>query len=260
MKTVDQSHCIRTTSFLEWCFGLCLFSVIGVGGVVWLWEHSMPWAGHLSKLHWLRIREVEIECGWPVTRSQVKSWLPPLEGVSLLAINPRALIRLVENREWIDTVSVQKQYPDRIRIRIETKKPEAVGLFGAKGVYLDWEGNPIAALHSLTQRSVNLPIISHEHPSGMASAWEMKRVLALPKRFQLETGFVPSEVVLMSYPHLKIFLASPKLEIHLNMESWETQLPQVALLLLHPPKSIGSIKSIFLVPPKKAIVSSSISN
>src|SRR5262245_27172189 len=59
-------------------------------------------ASFVGKMRWFQIREVSINTEWPITREQLRSWIPPLEGKSILFINAGRVVDALESKPWVE--------------------------------------------------------------------------------------------------------------------------------------------------------------
>lgn len=227
----------------------------------------LPWVGGslnlepvLTQVEWLRVKEIDVAVEWPLNPAGVKSWIPELQGKSILLINGTRVLSSLEQRPWVKSVSLKKNFPDRLQIQIETKKPLALAMDRGQLLFLDHEGSTIDRVTPAFLKSYDLPVISWERDMN-AFSWKRREVVAMIERLRRElvTRDI-SQIGLGAYPFFRVFLVAPKTEVLLNWETWEMQLPRLTQLLNHPPRQLGALAKIDLTSAKKAIVSSTLSN
>ncbi len=208
----------------------------------------------LYQLSPFRIQEVKIVSEWPLSVSEIKAWLPPLEGRSLVDISAKDLVFNLEQRPWIEHVTVKKQFPDHLWIEIKTDRPRALSVVKGTAYFIDSRGNIIDKARPRIIKSLDLPFLSITED---ASLWDVSAVLAVTEQFKtlFQSKYSISQLILGNYPYLKIFLDNPKLEVLLNIENWESQSKILKSLLLDPPSQIPQVQRINLIFPKKAVVS-----
>ncbi len=209
---------------------------------------------HFQLLSPFKIKQVKISSEWPVAVSEVKSWLPILEGKSLVAVSAADLISNLEKRPWIEHVTIKKQYPDHLWIEVETKRPQALSVFKGIAYFMDSKGNIIEKARPNLLKTLDLPFLSF---TAEREKWNVPKVLSMGDQFKVlaRSKYSISQIILGNYPYFKIFLENPKLEVLLNIENWESQSKVLETLLLDPPSQIQQLQRINLMFPKKAVVS-----
>lgn len=231
-----------------------------VAMIIWIVDALDPRA-ILSNIRWFAIKQVRVETEWPLAEATVRKWLAGVEGKSLLFTDWSTLIAEVERKPWVGSVTISRNYPDTLSVRVRTKRP--VAIFRRDGVpfFLDAEGVEIERVTSAYSQRADLPVVTVLRQSTLVR-WEMRDAVQLLERVRksLDKSYVLSELVLESYPYFRVYLASPKVEVLFSDENWESQVPSLVALLNNPPSQLRQIARINLVFPKKAVVSSSLSN
>lgn len=249
-----------THSKLSILVRLGIFSILLCGGLLWLWE-AAPRLGLLNGIALLQIDDVQIHSEWPVTPASVKRWLPALEGKNILYVRPSELISLLEQKPWVESVTIKKEYPNRLTIDVGTKRAQAVSIVRGQAFFIDPRGQIIEKTSPGMMRALDLPVVSIERESD-AVRWPIGYAMRCLELFhqKVDAHYSISQLVLGTFPYFKIYLSHPKVEVSLSWENWESQLPILSLLLHSPPNQIGQPQRINLVFPKKAVVSQSLSN
>jgi hypothetical protein len=234
-----------------------LFSLL----LILFFSRGVHWESFFERFSYFQIREVKVEVSAPFTSEEVKRWFPSLEGKNLLLLQPGALIRSLLQKPWVESVSLRKEYPDRIVISVEHKTPRALWLRQGQIVFLDKGGRVIDRATPELLRGYDLPVFSVEH-DPLDLRWSFEKLIGVTDKIRkaLGPGYELSQVVLGAYPTFRIFLTLPPTEITFGAESWESQLPLLLELLKNPPRNLGPLRQINLSLPKKAVVSSSLSN
>jgi len=232
----------------------------------------------VRKLEWLRVREIQVDAPWPLSPEMVKKWLPGLEGENILWVNGTAIVKQLRERSWVQEVTVKKDYPSRVRIEVIAKKAVAIELEKGSPFFVDEEGGRIEKATPLMMSAWDLPVISREREGSewveraiirpplarkvlIPSPWQTMNAIHVLNRLKNEVNprYSVSQILLGSYPYFRVFFSRPRLEVLFSVETWESQLPILALLLHSPPRQIGQPQRINLVLPKKAVVSSLLS-
>jgi POTRA domain, FtsQ-type len=216
---------------------------------------------YFERFTYFQLREVKVEVSPPFSASEVKRWLPSLEGKNLVLLQPGALLKALQQKPWVEAVSIKKEYPNRLVISVETKVPQALLLKQGQVIFLDRHGHPIERATPELLRGFDLPVFSASR-EPLDPRWSLEKMLAATDKIRktLGTTYELSQVVLGSYPTFRIFLTLPPTEIIFGAESWESQLPLLSELLKNPPRNLGPLRQINLLLAKKAVVSSSLSN
>lgn len=257
-----QAVSIQARNALTVSQRLILLMVVSIvlGGII-----AAVWDGerienYLSQVRWFHIHVVRIESSWPLSSDKIRQWLPPLEGKSLLLVKADRLVSLVEQKPWVKSVVVKKRFPDTLVLSVEPRKPKAITNVGMRPFLLDAEGKVIEKVTPEVMAELDLPIISRN--SGLdTQQWRTPEIIEIVDRFQLKMpGHRISQVVLQPYPYFSVFLSKPRIEVELNALNWESAISNLSLLISNPPRGIGQIGKISLLLPKKAVVSSSLSN
>ena len=215
----------------------------------------------VSKLNVLRIRDVKISCEWPLTPENVRTWLPRVEGQSILNINASSLVKLIKQKPWVAEVAIKKGFPDRLLIEVKTKKPRVLRIYNGQVYFVDGSSNLIERAASEKISRLDLPLLSYD-PTSAEEQWEFGDVLHIVDTLEdkLPKTQRVSQLVLNAYPYFKVFLATSRVELLFSHETWESQISNLLVLITHPPMQLGELQKINLIQPKKAIVSSSLSN
>ena len=80
-----------------------------------------------------------------VERAWVDRTLSPLVGENLLSLPLPLVEELLSANPWVEGVTVEKRLPNELRVSLVERRPAALLRDGVKLVYLDDQGQPIAA-------------------------------------------------------------------------------------------------------------------
>lgn len=83
-----------------------------------------------------------------VPEAWVRQSLGPLLGENLVVLSLAEVADAIEQNPWVKTVEIEKELPDRLRVKLSERKPEALMLRKGALVYADVEGRPIAPVES----------------------------------------------------------------------------------------------------------------
>jgi len=241
-------------SFPRWAsvagVGLCLLLVLGL-----LFSSD---SGSLSSgfqlFSFFKIQQVKVSSEWPLANSELRAWIPKLEGKNLMMLSAKELVANLEKHPWIEHVVVKKQYPDQLWIEVGTKRPRALSVIKGVAYFIDSRGNVIDKARPNLLKTLDLPFVSF---SSEKEKWNIEDILSITDQFKIlaHSKYSISQVILGNYPYFKIFLDNPKLEVLLNRENWQSQSKLLETLLLDPPSQMQKLQRINLMFPKKAVVS-----
>lgn len=229
--------------------------ILGTGVIAGLWGiESGKLDAALSRISIFQISEVKIRSEWPLVPETIRNWLPTLEGTSLLVLKPEGLILQLKGKPWVENVAIKKEFPARVFIDVQTKRPHAITLIKNETYFLDGQGQAIEKATPALLKALDLPFVTREKNS---QSWNVGEFLVLLENIKKTLGsrYVVSQYVLGGFPFFKLYLASPKIEVLMSFENWEAQLQILVKLLVSPPSQVGQLQRINLVFPKKAVVS-----
>ena len=229
---------------------LCLFLIAG-----FLFSNEKGFLGDRFQLFsFFKIKQVRVSSEWPISNTEVKTWLPNLEGRSLFALNVSDLVTSLEKKTWVEHVVIKKQYPDHLWIELETKRPRALSNVKGIAYFVDEKGEVIEKARPGLLKTLDLPFVSF---SSTKDRWDVSQIFEMADQFKklARSKYSISQIILGNYPYFKIFLENPKIEVLLNIENWQSQSKVLETLLLDPPSQIQQLQRINLMFTKKAVVS-----
>ena len=100
------------------------------------------------------VREIDVEGAHPELVAQVRAALRPVEGTSLLALKPAAILARLEDLPAVRSASYDRDFPHTLRLRIVPEQPVAVLRSGAASWLISARARVIAVVDSGTARSV----------------------------------------------------------------------------------------------------------
>lgn len=223
---------------------------------------SLEWLGIPTRLyqwHFLEISDVQLSVEAPLNQVDVATWLPELKGKSILFVSPSAVIAKLKTNPWIGEVAVRKEFPDRIEIHAEPKKPVAIQLKDGVPFYLDAEGNEIAKVAPGMNFKEVFPIINFA--GNKSDQWKAISSIAILNKLksELPSGVALSEISFSTFPLFRVFLLTPQVEVLFNYENWESQRAFLVSFLKTNPIRFRETRRINLTLAKKAVVSLPIS-
>jgi hypothetical protein len=132
------------------------------------------------------LKNVAVEAGTPrVPAAVLREALAPFQGENLVLLPLGNVEAAIRRNPWVDTVEIEKELPDRLRIEVTERRPVALLERDARGtglVYADQEGRPIAPVGGgaelASARRAKLVVVSFVHrelsaSDGVAGALEV---------------------------------------------------------------------------------------
>ncbi len=236
------------------------FTALLLWPTIWFFQHA-DLEKFFGKVKFFQLKEIDVKSEWPVTPATAKAWVSELQGRSLLLISPAKVSASLLNHSWVRNVSIKKQYPDELFVEIETKRARAIGIHKGQSYFMDENGKMIEKATNSSFESLDLPFVSFRNEQELAE-WPFTEVLTTVESLKKTLGdeVKISELYLGIYPYFRIFLVRPRLEIVFNLENWSEQKEILNAILRNPPSQLGQLHKINLIFPKKAVVSSLLSN
>jgi cell division protein FtsQ len=123
------------------------------------------------------LENVAVERGTPrVPAAALREALAPFQGENLVLLPLANVEAAVRRNPWVDTVEIEKELPDRLRIEVTERRPVALlerNVRGMSLVYADQEGRPIAPVGGGKElesaRRAKLVVVSFVHRELSAS-------------------------------------------------------------------------------------------
>lgn len=211
---------------------------------------------YFSQIAFLRVKDVAWEISPPLAEKDFATITKELKERNILSISSAHLVRSIKNQNWVSGVSVRKSFPDRLEIRVETKKPVAISLKDGAPWYIDANGDRIGKLSPTFRFPETFPVVSYAYRPDDES-WSAFRVSELLEKMKqtIPPSSRLSEVSLSHYPIFRVFLVSPQVEILFHAETWESQLTFLQTFLKSTPTQFVGTRRINLTLSKKAVVS-----
>lgn len=126
------------------------------------------------------MRDVVVDAGTPrLPIPLVRSAAARFAGENLVLLSLPKVEAALRRNPWVETVEIQKELPDRLRIRVTERRPVALLTQGSGLAYADEKGRPIVPLASPAEveaaRRSGLVLVTFSHPqlsksSGVAGA------------------------------------------------------------------------------------------
>lgn len=249
MERVER---LRPFSLKRFGFPLLLLLALTVG------IFSLEWFGVPTRLyqwHFLEITDVQLTVKPPLNQVDVATWLPELKGKNVLFVSPSAVIEKLKTNPWIGEVAVRKEFPDRIEIQVEPKKPVAIQLKDGVPFYLDEAGIEIAKVAPGMNFKEVFPVINFA--GNRSELWQSVNAIEILNKLKsdLPSSISLSEISFSTFPLFRVFLISPPVEVIFNYENWESQRPFLVSFLKATPLRFRETRRINLTLAKKAVVS-----
>lgn len=194
----------------------------------------LVWGGFgrlLERVSLLPVERVRIELDWPLTDDAVRGKMPPVEGKSLLSLRPDALAERVLSLPWAASVSVRREFPDTVRIRVRSKRAVAMTVDRGRPHFLDEGGTLIAPAMADELGVLDVPVLGTA--VGQEDRWSKSALLAAVEDIRRNTEPLArlSQLVADRPPWIFLYFSSPRWEVVVSYEELDEQLPRLRRLL-----------------------------
>jgi len=156
----------RVREWLQWALGAewprrlrfgALAALCGVSLACGLW-YGVPRGVHLITSHpYFALTSIEIEGNRRLERREVLQWAGVSEGRSAWGATPGVVRARLLNHPWIRQVQVQREFPNRLMIAVQERRPVAIVLADGPR-FVDRYGRVLGPLRDDDSR--DFPIIS----------------------------------------------------------------------------------------------------
>ncbi|NDC24004.1 MAG: FtsQ-type POTRA domain-containing protein [Proteobacteria bacterium] len=131
-ETIQVSAGLRGIHLISFVLGLLIV------GISLYWASDRERVKNLiTSLQFFKIETIDIKTEWPLESSKVESWVGSLKGENILLLDANQLIQTIKTHSWVETVAINKGYPNRIQIVLTTKKPQAIILNKGQSWFVD---------------------------------------------------------------------------------------------------------------------------
>lgn len=206
------------------------------------------------------LEKVDLDVELPLTLDRVAPWIPPLVGRNLLLFDGDGLLRNLQARPWVERVSIKKDFPNVLKVCVETKRPMALMRSRGKMIFVDENGAHIDWASPETLKQFRLPVVSFAKES-FQEHWTSGAALSVVSRLGKMTSNLAavSEIVLERFPFFSVSTLH-RTRFVLSAETFEKMSTELNSFLNKGPSTGDSVQRVVLLTPKKAVVSPSVSN
>lgn len=172
---------------------------------------------------------IEVEGNRQVPAGWIESALEPLTGENLIRLSLPAVERAVATNPWVETVTIDKRLPNRLRLVVVERRPAALFRTASGLIILDAHGNTIAPLEPGAVDG-DLLLVS------LGAATEVEPAAALAVAAELERAAPDwaktlSEVELLSEDDFRLFLGALPFPLAVRSGTLGERLPELRALL-----------------------------
>jgi cell division protein FtsQ len=143
-----------------------LAALCGTSLAVGVW-YGVPWCVRAITSHpYFALTTIEIEGNRRLDRREVLQWAGVSEGGSVWDAAPGTVRLRLLSHPWIQLAQVQREFPNRLMIRVQERRPVAIVLADGPR-YVDRRGHVLGPLNDDDSR--NFPIISGLDGAALAA-------------------------------------------------------------------------------------------
>jgi cell division protein FtsQ len=213
-------------------FGLVGLATAGTASALWVFRHD-AWAAVASHPYFT-VREISVQGAERyLSETSVVDWLDIAPGVSVWDVSPSRARGRLESHPFVARAAVRREFPDRLRIEVHERHPEAVVVLD-RLYYLDRTGTVFGPLDDHHGR--DYPVITgveENAPAGRRAVFlrRLSRLARLCARRGCFGGV--SEIHL--HPQLDVVLhpTTPRVPVVLGWGSWAEKIARAEHALDH---------------------------
>jgi hypothetical protein len=128
---------------------------IGLAGVLWF---GLPPGVRWFKSHtYFALTSISVDGNRRMSRAEILEWADLHDGMSIWDAAPGAVRSRLRGHPWVQHVSVQREFPRSLSIRLQERRPVAIALLD-QAHYIDRGGNILGPLRADDSR--DFPIIT----------------------------------------------------------------------------------------------------
>ena len=129
----------------------------GIGLASGLWYGLPPTMRWFKSHSYFAVTRISVDGNRRLSRTEILQWTDLSDGMSIWDAAPGSVRRRLRSHPWIQQVSVQRQFPRGLVIRLQERRPVAIALLD-QAYYIDRGGNILGALRDDDSR--DFPIIT----------------------------------------------------------------------------------------------------
>jgi len=146
-----------------WLGAVSALSGIGLAAAVW---YGVPWAVPQLKSHpYFTLTTIEMDGNRRLSRHEILEWAGLQDGMSVWDAAPRIVRVRLLSHPWIQRAGVQREFPNRLMIRVQERRPVAIVRLDAL-YYVDRSARLLGPVQDDDSR--DFPVITGLEP---ADAW-----------------------------------------------------------------------------------------
>ena len=215
----------------KWVGRSTLAAACGVtlAAVVW---YGIPAGLRWAKAHpYFAITKLELDGNRRLTRHDVLDWIGVQEGTSIWDAPPTALQMRLESHPWIQRASVQREFPRRVAITMQERRPVAIVRLETLD-YVDRAGRVLGPLRDDDSRDFPLITGFEDDAARGFAPIGIHRALQLLRRCERLGCFDGvSEVHVSQQRGVTVFPLRTTVAVVLGWGSWREKLARSARVL-----------------------------
>jgi cell division protein FtsQ len=200
----------------------------GIGLATSLW-YGLPRLTHLAKTHrYFTLTDIVVHGNRRITHSDILQWAGVTDATSAWDAAPAEVRMRLQSHPWVRRANVQREFPNRLSIGIEERRPVAIIRLGELN-YVDRSGRILGALGDGESR--DLPLITgleEAGPSGFTAVGVHRALRLLRLCARLHCVDAMSEVYVDQNRGITIFPLRPATAVVLGWGSWREKLTRSA--------------------------------
>jgi cell division septal protein FtsQ len=178
------------------------------------------------------VREIQVRGGNKVGGSEIVAMAGLRHGMNLWKIEPGAIEKKIAKHPWVKRVLVRKEFPRRVVIEVEERKPKAIVAMG-RLYYVDSDG--IAFKEVGQGESVEFPLLTGLRPeeltaAGPAIRGRIRDAIRLGELMAKDSHTL-SEIHFASSDSLVVYTTAYPVALRMGSGDWEAKLQRLDRVL-----------------------------
>ena len=181
---------------------------------------------------YFKVREIQVRGGNKVSGSEILAMAGLRHGVNLWKVQPAAIEKKIAKHPWVRRVLVRREFPRRVVIEVEERKPRAIVAMG-KLYYVDGDG--VVFKEVADRENVDFPLLTGLRPEELAQADPATRnriqdAMRLGELMAKDSHTL-SEIHFEAPDRLVLYTTAYPIALHMGSGDWESKLQRLDRVL-----------------------------
>jgi len=181
---------------------------------------------------YFKVREIQVRGGNQVSGSEILAMAGLRHGVNLWKVQPAAIEKKIAKHPWVRRVLVRREFPRRVVIEVEERKPRAIVAMG-KLYYVDGDG--VVFKEVAEGENVEFPLLTGLRPEDLTAANPATRsriqdAMRLGELMAKDAHSL-SEIHFEAPDRVVLYTTAYPIALHMGSGDWESKLQRMDRVL-----------------------------